>query len=244
MQLETRNLTKKFGNLTAVDSVNLEVGSGEIRGIIGPNGAGKTTLFNLISGDLEPTEGRIKFKGKNVTKLSVPKRVKLGIGRSFQIPKLFEGLPVKDNIAIGIQAYFKEKTHCFERNIEEGEIEDKVDEIIEIAQLEDYQNKKASELSHGYRRRLELGLLLSSDPDLLLLDEPTAGVSPEELEPILDILRDLKGEKTILLVEHNLDVVFSLSQKITVLDEGKICVEGNKEKVRDNEFFKRLYLGG
>jgi branched-chain amino acid transport system ATP-binding protein len=240
--LETKGLTKSFGGLTAVDNVNFEVARGELRAVIGPNGAGKTTFFNLIAGRISPTEGEIWFKGENITHIPPYLITKKGIGRSYQITNIFPKLTVFENVRLASQAI--EVTYNFWKNVMfMDDINGRVVEILQRLKLTDHQDARAANLPHGLQRHLEIGIALASNPQLLLLDEPTAGMTQEETERMMELIEEVAKGLTIVLVEHDMKFVMSISKKITVLHEGRVLAEGSPEEIRNNEEVQRVYLG-
>lgn len=240
--LETKELTKSFGGLTAVNNVNFKVEKGELRAIIGPNGAGKTTFFNVIAGKLPPTKGEIWFKGENITLLPPYVITKKGIGRSYQITNIFPQLTVFENVRLAAQAI--EVTYNFWKNVMfMDEINGRVVEILEKLKLIDQKDIRAANLPHGLQRHLEIGIALASDPELLLLDEPTGGMTQEETQRMMELIDEISRSLTIILVEHDMKFVMSVSKKISVLHEGKVLAEGSPEEIRSNEEVQRVYLG-
>jgi len=243
MILETKDLTKAFGGLVAVDAVNFKVEEGELRGIIGPNGAGKTTLFNLVIGYLKPTSGKIFFYGKDITGLPPHVISQMGISATFQLTSLFPGMTVLENIWVGVHSRSKRRWHPFIHARSLARTKSKAEEICTLVGLGDKMNEVAASLSHGDQRLLEIAVALSTDPALLLLDEPTAGMSPKEVENVVKVIKELSQTKTIILVEHNVDVVLRLAETITVLNEGRIIAEGSPDEISANEDVQRIYLG-
>ncbi len=243
--LEVRNLRKEFGGLVAVDDVSGRVQAHTLHAIIGPNGAGKTTLFNLMSGTLPPTQGHIFFKGRDITHLPPHRIAHLGIGRSFQITNIFPTLTVIENIRLAAQAMGDDNFKFWRHFRHFRQYEGKAREIIERVGLEGRDETPASMLSHGDKRKLELGIMLASDPQVLLLDEPTAGMSSEQVPALLDIIHDIMqaGDKTIVLVEHRMDVVMSISDFITVMHQGRVLAEGTPQEIAANEAVQKAYLG-
>ena len=240
--LETKELTKSFGGLTAVDHVNFQVERGELRAVIGPNGAGKTTFFNVIAGRIPPTKGEIWFKGENITHLPTYVITKKGIGRSYQITNIFPKLTVFENIRLAAQAI--EVTYNFWENVMfMDSINRKVMEILEKLKLIDQKDIRAANLPHGLQRHLEIGIALASQPELLLLDEPTAGMTNEETERMMELIDEISKGLTIVLVEHDMKFVMSVSKKITVLHEGRVLSEGTPEEIQKSEEVQRVYLG-
>jgi len=240
--LETKGLTKRFGGLAAVDNVNFKVAKGDRRAVIGPNGAGKTTFFNLIAGRLPPTHGEIWFKGEDITHIPPYRIPQKGIGRSYQITNIFSKLPVFENVRLAAQAV--EVTYDFWTNvISMDDINGRVTEILEKLKLIDYRDVRAANLPHGLQRHLEIGIALASRPELLLLDEPTAGMTQEETRRMMELIEDIAEGLTIVVVEHDMKFVMSISKRITVLHEGKVLAEGTPEEIRKNEDVQRVYLG-
>lgn len=246
LAIRTVNLTKKFGELVAVDNVNLEVRRGFTHAIIGPNGAGKTTLFNLISGVLKPSSGRIYIKGEDVTGLPPHEIAKKKVGRSFQIPSLFSNLTILENVRLGIQARYKDKSIVFWRKLDSyPDITREAMRVLSIVGLWGRTSILARNLTPSDKRKLEIAMALAGDPDIILLDEPTAGVSIEELPDIVGLLKKIKslGNKTIVVVEHKIDVVMDIADWITVMDRGKIIAEGEPKEISENELVQEVYLG-
>ena len=244
--IKTSNLSIKFGEHKAVDNINFEMSAKHFKSIIGPNGAGKTTFFNLISGESEPTEGDVFFKGLSLRKKSSVERTRLGIGRSFQITNVFPNLTVLENVRLAVQSKRKVRFHMFSHFLKFKEITNEAIEILEQVLLTDKMHQVANQLSHGEKRKLEIGMLLALDTEILLLDEPTAGMSLEEVPAILDVIRSIKerGDKTILLIEHKMDMIIDLSDSIMVLFNGALLADGTPEEIMNNETVQQAYLGG
>jgi branched-chain amino acid transport system ATP-binding protein len=243
MVLKTSSLTKQFGALTAVDEVSIHIEEGELRALIGPNGAGKTTLFNLITGLIKPSKGTISFRGEDITNLSVEKRVQRGISRSFQVTNIFPSLSVRENIRVAVQQQSAHRWNFWSDVDEITEMEDEVLDILEYVGMEIDPDTAASTLSHGEKRQLEIAIAIANDPDILLLDEPTAGMSKSETEEMITLIRELGKEHALLLVEHDIDLVLELSDRITVLHRGRVIAEGSPEKIVTNNDVQRAYLG-
>lgn len=243
--LVTDNLTKRFGLITAVDDLSLTIPEDEITSIIGPNGAGKTTIFNLLTGKHEPDEGTIRFRGERIDGLPPREFVKRGIARSYQITNFFPELSVRENVRLGAyarQAGFK-PSDFFAHFQDVWTPLDETDEILERIGLTDVATKEATTLSHGQQRYLEIGIALAADPDLLLLDEPTAGMSPGETQKTIELIRELAQDITIVLIEHNIDMVIDISDRIAVMNKGSLLTVGPPEEVRDDERVQEAYLG-
>jgi branched-chain amino acid transport system ATP-binding protein len=242
--LETEGLTKRFGGVTAVDDVDLSIPEGEITSLIGPNGAGKTTLFNMLAGALEPTEGEIRFQGEPITGLPPEEIARQGIAKSFQITNVFEGVSVLENVRVAVQARHRGGWNFYQRATSKEEYIDEATAILQRVGLGDQLDQQASALSHGDKRALEIGIALAIDPELLLLDEPAAGMSQVEIEDLLELVEDLVSEYTIMFVEHNMDIVMSISDTVTVLHNGRIISSGAPETVRSDDAVQEAYLGG
>jgi branched-chain amino acid transport system ATP-binding protein len=242
--LDTRDLTKRFGGLTAVDGVTLSVEPGEIRSIIGPNGAGKTTLFNLISRALPPTRGDVRFKGRSLVRLSPSDIFHLGIVRSFQIPHIFRRLTVHANVRLLATSRLRASASPFTRaGTMQAEANRRVAESLDRVAMTAHADRPAGMLAHGDQRLLEIAMALAAAPELLLLDEPTAGMSPEETRRTAALLRQLAPAMTLVIVEHDMSVVMTISDRITVLDRGAVLAEGSPEEIRRNASVQAVYLG-
>ena len=240
--LETRLLSKRFKGLLAVDRVNFHLSRGQLCAIIGPNGAGKTTFFNLITGRLPSSEGQIFFQGREITRLSPHEISKKGIARTFQITSIFADLSVKENIWMGALS----RKRFINPFLESSQIRDlrlKTEEILTLVNLQDKQSMLAENLSHGDQRLLEIGIALSTAPQLLLLDEPTAGMSAEESVRIAERIKELSERITILIIEHDMDIVMGIADVITVFDQGSVIAEGPPASIQGNPEVQEVYLG-
>jgi branched-chain amino acid transport system ATP-binding protein len=244
MLLKAEGLSKTFGSLVAVDHVDLKVPKGTVCSIIGPNGAGKTTLFDIIFGIFPPSSGKTYFQGKDITKLKACEVSHLGIGRSFQGYNLFTNLTVFENIRIACQSREKYNFNFYSDVMNQKEPLKKAQEVLEKIGLIDLKDCYVYELSHGQQRMLEIGIALAVDPILLMLDEPTSGLAPEETTKMIKLIEDIKEDYTILLIEHKMMVVMSVSKKIIVLHQGKVIAEGSPEEIQANEEVQKAYLGG
>jgi len=244
--LETKELTIAFGGHTAVNGVTMQVPRNHFKSIIGPNGAGKTTFFNLLSGQLQPSRGQVIFKGTDITELSPPFRTRLGIGRSFQITNVFPNLTVLENVRLAVQSQAGVRFDFLSHFTKYKQFEAKALELLETVLLAGKKDAQAKHLSHGEKRKLEIAMLLALEAELLLLDEPTAGMSLEEVPAILDVIRGIKatGTRTIVLIEHKMDMVLDLSDSIMVLFNGKLLADGPREAIMKNELVQSAYLGG
>ena len=243
--LQAENLTKVFGGLVAVDDVSIQIVRGTMHAIIGPNGAGKTTLFNLLSGVMPPNTGRVIFKGQDITHISPQHRAHLGIGRSYQITNIFPNLTVLENIRLAAQATGKDNFRLFSlADNFRGYIE-KAEEVLETVGLQGREMILARNLPHGEKRKLELGIMIACDPELLLFDEPTAGMSSEQVPELIGIINKVVQQKarTAILVEHRMDMVMSISDVITVMNQGRILAEGKPRDIAQNQQVQTAYLG-
>lgn len=243
--LETQSVRKEFGALVAVDDVSIQVQPNTIHSIIGPNGAGKTTFFNLLSGNLPVTAGRVYFKGKNITHLPLHRTAHLGIGRSFQITNIFPNLTVLENIRLACQALGKGNFRFMRSHRHFKGFIDRAWDVIHQVGLEKEALSLARTLPHGGQRKLELGIILAADPEVLLLDEPTAGMAAEQVPELIELISKVQevGEKTVMLVEHNMNVVMSISDTITVMHMGKVLADGTPAEISANEVVQSAYLG-
>jgi len=243
---ETINLRKEFGALVAVDNVNLKVRKNTLHAIIGPNGAGKTTFFNMLSGNIEPTSGKVIYKGRNITHQPVYRTIHFGVGRSFQISNIFPNLTVFENIRLASQALGADNFKFWQATSAFKKYEQRTWEVLERIGLKDRANTFARTLPHGDQRKLELGMILAPDPEVLLLDEPTAGMAAEQVPELIALIQEIQraGNKTVMLVEHNMNVVMSVSDMITVMHLGAILAEGTPAEIAANEAVQIAYLGG
>jgi branched-chain amino acid transport system ATP-binding protein len=244
--LETRRLRKEFGALVAVDNVDIRVQESTLHSIIGPNGAGKTTFFNLLSGNIAPTSGEVIFKGRRITNIPLHRTAHLGIGRSFQITNIFPNLTVLENIRLACQALGRHNFRFFQSYRRFSEYEERAWQVIHQVGLDDAALMLARTLPHGDQRKLELGIILAADPEVLLLDEPTAGMAAEQVPELIALIQDVQrsGNKTVMLVEHNMNVVMSVSDVITVMHQGQVLAEGTPAEIASNEVVQSAYLGG
>ena len=243
--LEADHLRKEFGGLVAIENVSLKVCAGSLHSIIGPNGAGKTTLFNLLSGVFKPTSGRVIYKGRDITSQPPHRIAHLGIGRSYQITNVFPNLSVFENVRLAAQAMGRDSLNLFAPAARFKNYNEQAQRVIELVGLKGKDNLLASVLPHGDKRKLELGILLASDPQVLLLDEPTAGMASEQVPQLMALIAEIRrqGNKTILLVEHNMDVVMNVSDTITVMHYGTVLAEGTPAQISANEQVQKAYLG-
>lgn len=241
--LSLRGLQKRFGGLAVTDDVSLDVTPGEIHAIIGPNGAGKTTLINEISGVLPVDAGQIHFDGRDITTLPLHRRARLGLARSFQITSVIPAFTALENTALAVQAGAGSSFRFFRPASTEGRLNEAAMAALDAVGLGARAMVPAGAMSHGEKRQLELAIALATEPRLLLLDEPLAGAGPEETERLIGILRSLRGRYTIVLVEHDMQAVFALADRISVLVYGRVIATGPTEMIRANPEVKRAYLG-
>jgi len=244
--LETVKLRREFGALVAVADVSIKVQANTLHSIIGPNGAGKTTLFNLVSGTIPPTSGRVIFKGRDITNIPLYRTAHIGIGRSFQITNIFPNLTVLENVRLACQALGKDNFKFFSHHRSFHRYEDRAWEVIRQVGLAERALQLARNLPHGDKRKLELGMILAPDPEVLLLDEPTAGMAAEQVPELMALIQAIRaaGKKTVILVEHNMNVVMSASDRITVMHQGEVLAEGAPAEIAANKAVQSAYLGG
>lgn len=243
--LETRKLRKEFGGLIAVSDVSIQIEQGSLHSIIGPNGAGKTTFFNLLSGKYKPTHGQVLLNGKDITDLPFHERIHHGIGRSFQVTNIFPNLTVLENVRLAAQAVSSVK-FAFWRNANSyTDLHERAASVLETVGLGDMLAVPANALPHGGKRKLELAILLAPEPEILLLDEPTAGMASEQVPELIDIIANLRHShnKTIVMVEHNMSVVMGISDRITVMNMGEMLAEGTPTEIANNDRVQSVYLG-
>jgi branched-chain amino acid transport system ATP-binding protein len=243
--LETRGLTVRFGGHVAVDGVSCAFRSGTLTAIVGPNGAGKTTYFNLISGQLPASSGRVALFGADITRLGVAQRAKRGIGRAFQLTNLFPRLTVLENVRLAVQARAGEGKSLLSTWSSHVELIEKAEHYLREVALADRRDASAASLPHGDQRKLEVAILLALEPEVFMFDEPTAGMSVDEVPVVLDLIGRIKlrGDKTILLVEHKMDVVRSLADRIIVLHQGQLVADGDPAEVIASPIVQEAYLG-
>ena len=243
--LETHGLSIRFGGHVAVDEVSCAFRAGSLTAIVGPNGAGKTTYFNLISGQLRATRGRVSLFGDDISQLSAPQRTKRGIGRAFQLTNLFPRLTVLENVRLAVQARAGVGKDLFSMWRGHTELIEKAEHFLHRVALAEKRDTVAATLPHGDQRKLEVAILLALEPDVFMFDEPTAGMSVDEVPVVLDLIHQVKsqGDKTILLVEHKMDVVRSLADRIIVLHQGQLVADGEPEAVIASPIVQEAYLG-
>lgn len=241
--LEVKDLRKSFGGVAATDRVNLDVTKGELHAIIGPNGAGKTTLITQLFGSQKPDSGTITYNGENITRQPAYTRARLGITRSFQITSLVMDMSVLDNVALAVQAKEGHSFRFLKPARKVASLRDEAQSCLEQVGLGNQISEPTAALSHGEHRLMEIAIALASGATMLMLDEPMAGLGPEESARMVEFLKGLKGDKTILLIEHDMDAVFALADRISVLVYGKIIATGSPDEIRSNDDVRHAYLG-
>jgi branched-chain amino acid transport system ATP-binding protein len=244
--LETKGLRKEFGALVAVDDVDVRIEEGSLHSIIGPNGAGKTTFFNLVSGTLDATRGRVLYKGEDITEHAAHRAIHLGIGRSFQITNIFPNLTVFENVRLAVQALGSDSFRFLASHRKFTDYAARATEVLERVGLAERAAQPAGTLPHGDQRKLELGMILAPDPDVLMLDEPTAGMAAEQVPQLMELVETIQESsgRTVVLVEHNMNVVMRVSDRITVMHQGAVLAEGTPAEVSADPRVQTAYLGG
>ena len=243
--LETKNLSKSFGALTAVNDVSLGIEAGALHSIIGPNGAGKTTLFNLLTGQFPPSSGRILLDGKDISGTKAHRIAHLGLARSFQRTNVFPAFSLLDNVWVAAFACGPSwKGLLWKKTNDYPEVTERARQALSDVGLSNKSNQLAREISHGEQRQLELAIALAAAPRVLLLDEPAAGLSPEESRKMVALVRSLKGRYTIVLIEHKMDIIMSVSDRVSVMHFGALIAEGTPAEIQRNPEVRRAYLGG
>lgn len=241
--IQTKNLSKNFGALRAVNDVTLGIGSG-VHSIIGPNGAGKTTLFNLVTGFLKPTEGKIFYQGKEITNLAPYEISKGGMARSFQITSIFPELTVYENVRLAVQSRLKASYNFLISFKTLKGVDEKTKNTLSLVGLLELADLKAKNLSYGLQRGLDIGISLATDPKVILLDEPTSGMDRKDTDQIIQLITDISRRMPVVLIEHNIDIVLSISNVVTVLHQGEILSEGTPSEIQKNDKVQEAYLGG
>jgi branched-chain amino acid transport system ATP-binding protein len=241
--LEVRGLTKTFGALRATDGIDFDVAEGETHAVIGPNGAGKTTFISQLAGNLRPDAGSVRFAGTDITELSAPRRARMGLARSFQITSVYPEFSALDNVALAVQAHSGHSFRFWRAARGDPALVEPAERVLEEVGLLPRKNILAANLAHGEQRQLEVAMALATGPRLLLLDEPMAGMGTEESQRMIALLQKLKQKKTIILVEHDMDAVFRLADRISVLVYGKVIATDVPEKIKMNQDVRKAYLG-
>jgi branched-chain amino acid transport system ATP-binding protein len=240
--LEVRAVSRNFGKFRALNNVSVSFGAGELTAIIGPNGAGKSTFFNVISGGVPPSEGQVLFEGRDITGIAPHEFARIGIAKSFQITNVFKQLSAHENVRVALQMRVS-RFQILRARQAYRELIERADVLLARVGLSASRDKLAGDLAHGQQRSLEVAMALACDPKLLLMDEPTAGMSPEETSVMMDLIRQLAAERTVILVEHKMKLVMGLCKRLIVLHHGELLVDGNPDEIRANAEVKRVYLG-
>jgi branched-chain amino acid transport system ATP-binding protein len=241
--LQTQELTRRFGALAAVHRVSLAFEAGRVHAVIGPNGAGKSTFLNLLSGELRATGGQIRFRGEDVTRATPDRLSRMGIGRSYQTANLFAALSCSDCVWLAAQSRLRSSMLFFRPAERHAEVGDRAARALEACGLSDRRSAVAGQLSYGEQRQLELAMMLATDPTLLLLDEPLAGLGHDEALRVVELLRKVARGRTVILVEHDMDAVFSVSDAVTVLVDGRVLLTGSPAEIRASAAVREAYLG-
>ena len=240
--LETEDLGRRFGGLSAVEDVSIGVESGEIRAVIGPNGAGKTTLVGMICGRMRPSAGKVRFEGRDITTMPAWRRVAAGIVYTFQVTSIYGSLSVRDNVALAAQRRLMDSAGAWLR-IDESALAARVESSLRILGLGEHPERRAGELPYGHQRLLEVAMGLALAPRLLILDEPTQGLAEHEIDTFCERMRDIASHATVMLIEHNMKVVLRLASRITVMDRGRVIADGDPASVESDPEVQRAYLG-
>jgi len=240
--LEVRAVSRTFGNFRALNNVSVAFRAGELTAIIGPNGAGKSTFFNVISGGVPPSSGQVLFEGRDITQIAPHDFARIGIAKSFQITNVFKQLSAHENVRVALQMQVSRFQLLRPRGAYVALME-RADALLERVGLADIRHKLAGDLAHGQQRSLEVAIALACDPKLLLMDEPTAGMSPEETRVMMGLIQQLSQERTVILVEHKMKLVMGLCNRLIVLHHGELLVDGNPDEIRGNAEVRRVYLG-
>ena len=241
--LTIENLHKDFSKLSVLSGISMQIRRGERHAILGPNGAGKTTLFNIITGMYRPSKGKIHFQSRDITRMPVHKIARIGLCRSFQISNIFPGMTVYQNVRNAVISKLNRRFCCTALVHRDKEVEKESQRVLELLRLDDVKDLTSSELSYGRQRHLELAMTMALDPIFIMLDEPTAGLNSEETRNAIKTIKRIAEGKTLAMVEHDMDVVFSIADRITVLNNGTVLASGTPDEIRQNEWVKKAYLG-
>lgn len=240
--LEVQGITQRFGSFRALHDINVAFHPGKLTAIIGPNGAGKSTFFNVVSGAFPPSEGRIRYQGRDITGMAQHEFARVGIAKSFQITNVFKQLSAHENVRVAAQMR-RARFSIWRNRASIPELIDQADALLERVGLADARNRPAADLAHGQQRALEIAMALACEPTLLLMDEPTAGMSPQETTVMMSLIESLAQERTVILVEHKMKLVMGICQRLIVLHHGEFLAEGTPDEIRSNSEVKRVYLG-
>jgi branched-chain amino acid transport system ATP-binding protein len=240
--LEVEGVSKRFGSFVALNNVTARFEAGKLSAIIGPNGAGKSTFFNVVSGAFPPSSGRLKYQGRDITGLAQHEFARIGIAKSFQITNVFKQLSAHENVRVAVQMR-RARWQLFKPRAAMAEVNDRATELLQRVGLEAHATRPAADLAHGQQRALEVAMALAAEPQLLLMDEPTAGMSPEETKVMMDLIVALAAERSVILVEHKMKLVMGICQRLLVLHHGEFLAEGTPAEIKTNEDVKRVYLG-
>ena len=240
--LEVENVSKRFGNFVALNNVSTRFEAGKLSAIIGPNGAGKSTFFNVVSGAFPPSAGTLKFQGRDITGTAQHEFARIGIAKSFQITTVFQHLTAHENVRVAAQMRHA-RYQMVKPRAAMAEVSERASALLERVGLADLQQRPASDLAHGQQRALEVAMALASEPVLLLMDEPTAGMSPEETKVMMDLIVQLAAERSVIIVEHKMKLVMGICERLLVLHHGEFLAEGTPDEIRANTEVRRVYLG-
>jgi branched-chain amino acid transport system ATP-binding protein len=240
--LQVQGITKRFGNFVALHDVSTQFEAGKLSAIIGPNGAGKSTFFNVVSGAFPPSSGRLMFQGRDITGLPQHEFARIGIAKSFQITNVFKRLSAHENVRVAVQMR-RSRYQLLQPRAAMQDISDRASELLQRVGLQHLRDRPASDLAHGQQRALEVAMALAAEPALLLMDEPTAGMSPEETKVMMDLILQLAAERSVILVEHKMKLVMGICQRLLVLHHGEFLAEGTPDDIRANAEVRRVYLG-